>query len=426
MNRAVFRLLLVAPAILAAGCGMPDAMSDAALPPFEVRDSAGIEIVESGDSLWRGEDAWRLSTEPVLTVGGTDESRVEASFQAVGPVRFLASGVVAIVDVGLKEVRLFDLDGDFVRTLGREGQGPRELAWISAMDVIRGDTVVVRDRVAAKSLYFASDGSGVRLVMEPPRQWGGLRRITVEGWTPEGSAIVTHRIGADEYPERMQVVRQEWHLFDAAGEHRHRIDSLPMTVAREAGALGAELVWGGRGLVQPAPNGIWYTFSSRPELVRYEGGRIVRILRFGRETPAIPESLKVAWDEYYQENMRGTFADAPPDLRAELEASIVAQEFADRYPVMTRFLVADDGHFWLRDPVPIATMLEEDDWFRGDQSYSPTWTILSPEGRLLGRVHAPEGFHITDLRGDYVVGHRRDAFDVTEVVVYEIVRPDGG
>jgi hypothetical protein len=53
-------------ALAIAGCGADARRAST----FAVRDSAGIEIVESAEPLWQDGEGWRLSEEPVFDARG--------------------------------------------------------------------------------------------------------------------------------------------------------------------------------------------------------------------------------------------------------------------------------------------------------------------------------------------------------------------
>ena len=50
----------------AVGCGQEDATERLS---FQMRDSAGVEIVESGSPLLSGAEAWSVAADPILQIG---------------------------------------------------------------------------------------------------------------------------------------------------------------------------------------------------------------------------------------------------------------------------------------------------------------------------------------------------------------------
>lgn len=107
-------------------------------PGVVLRDSAGITLVESKDSLW-AEDRWLLDA-PVTVVGapGVVLERV------VGAER-LTDGSVVVLDAGSGLLRWFDADGALRVGVGGLGEGPAEFRSPSALVASGGDTVAVWD-----------------------------------------------------------------------------------------------------------------------------------------------------------------------------------------------------------------------------------------------------------------------------------------
>ncbi len=108
--------------LLAAACSAADR-----LPHRSTTDTleSGVVLVRNeGEGVWDDRSAWRL----------TDEVRIGAR-DGLGPmvfgeIRGLALdrwGRVYVLDGHADEVRVFDADGSYVRTIGRRGQGPGEL-----------------------------------------------------------------------------------------------------------------------------------------------------------------------------------------------------------------------------------------------------------------------------------------------------------
>ena len=50
------------------------------------------------------------------------------------------------------------------------------------------------------------------------------------------------------------------------------------------------------------------------------------------------------------------------------------------------------------------------------------WSVFDPDGRWLGVLTAPEGFHMTDVGADYVLGWATDSLDVAYVQMYGLLK----
>jgi hypothetical protein len=71
---------------------------------------------------------------------------------------FTADGDIAVLDMQLAEVRIFDEEGNFAASFGRQGSGPGEFQLASALDVAPDGGFVVADGMGRKLLFFGPDG----------------------------------------------------------------------------------------------------------------------------------------------------------------------------------------------------------------------------------------------------------------------------
>jgi hypothetical protein len=135
---------------------------DAGTPGDHVslRDSAGIRIVESRAPRLTGNDAPRLSDEPVLQIGSVDGDVDQALFR-VTQLGLLSDGNIVIVET-CTTLRFFDPDGRFLRAVGGRGQGPGEFQYLQHLEILRGDTILAYDFGAFRVTLFDSAGTLIR------------------------------------------------------------------------------------------------------------------------------------------------------------------------------------------------------------------------------------------------------------------------
>ncbi len=147
-------------ATVAAGMVWPE-RTYAQSPPTEqnwlVRDSAGIEVVLNRSPAWTGA-AQGVDPSPSLQIGSLDGD-VPYLFQRIRQVLALPDGRVAVVDRGGAEIRVFDSDGQWLRTIGRQGQGPGEFAAAPTIALAPPDTIVALDASAGRFSRFLLDGT---------------------------------------------------------------------------------------------------------------------------------------------------------------------------------------------------------------------------------------------------------------------------
>jgi hypothetical protein len=72
-------------------------------------------------------------------------------------------GRIFVRDSGNKRIQVFDAAGEYLLTIGREGQGPGEFSELNTL-AVRGDTIVAGDRLNGRFSLFSSDGSLVETV----------------------------------------------------------------------------------------------------------------------------------------------------------------------------------------------------------------------------------------------------------------------
>jgi len=89
--------------LIQAACDRPS--SRAAGP--EVRDSAGIQIIENAGYLWPEGSGWRLSETPTVDIGESDDDPNYQLYSVVGALR-LADGRIVVANSGSSELRFFD------------------------------------------------------------------------------------------------------------------------------------------------------------------------------------------------------------------------------------------------------------------------------------------------------------------------------
>jgi hypothetical protein len=163
-------LFCVAGAILAGQAGQP---------PWKgtVTTEDGVKVVKNPAEPLYGEFAFDLKED--LRLGG--DPAKEASYFPKGAMVFVdAAANLFVTDSGNRRVQMFDKTGSFVRTIGRQGQGPGEYMfpgglnfdaegniWIDSgrqMVVFSKDGLFVRNVTVARSLMRKMVGPGGSII----------------------------------------------------------------------------------------------------------------------------------------------------------------------------------------------------------------------------------------------------------------------
>jgi len=160
-----------------------------------------------------------------------------ASFFSVGTIAVAADGSIYVVDSGNKRVQVFDQGGEYLRTLGHEGQGPGELMLPAAVAIV-GDRVVVNDLLNHRLTIWNLDGDYLADVV--PR--GG--RLMAE---------FLHPVAADAFAAVSRSASAEGPLnliasYGLDGAERVRFAEVPFV---EPVVLGGQV---GVGMIMPHPD----------------------------------------------------------------------------------------------------------------------------------------------------------------------------
>ena len=101
---------------------------------------------------------------PVFSVGAIDGADWE-SFGEVTSARFGPDGNLYVLDGQAYRVLVISPEGELIREIGSQGEGPGEFRMPGGMDVLDDGTIVVFDRMARNFSFLRPDGTYVRSVV---------------------------------------------------------------------------------------------------------------------------------------------------------------------------------------------------------------------------------------------------------------------
>lgn len=423
----------------AEGDGEPGGAASAS--DVTVRDSAGIRIVENHDSAWTEDTRWRLAEEPDFVIGSFDGSVPGTDFGDVVQARAMGDGVV-VTDVTTPGFRIFDETGTFVEQVGRRGDGPTELSYAIEWDVLGTDTIVVWaltktvvfDRGTGEASSYDAGRPPVEAetmdILGPAFQW------VVRGWFEDGSYMMMNNPDPRGAEAGLTTVYQHAEWMRPDGEYVGPLDTLAMQ--RFYTTPGGDLVpvpFQTIGHVATQGMHLWHAFADSLFEVRRistESGAVDRLVRLSAPPTEVDESMTERLREFEErqiEQLIEQMGDQLPDgMLEEMESGMAemrAQQPDARFaPLIVGLRPLSSGHLLVDLP----------DWeWRFAQNQMMTgevpadarakFAVFDPEGRWLGTLEAPAGLAVTDVTGDYIVGYRKDEFDVPYVERWRIVRP---
>ena len=398
-----------ATAILLAGCG-GDRAADRHEPLVDTLRSGTVVVQNSAQGLWDLDPGARWTVVESVRIGSTDGGGPDV-FGSVPTLIVDDLDRMWVVDAMANELRVFDADGRFVRTIGRTGEGPSEFTRIGP--VFRGPdaTIWVEDLSLVRWEVFDTAGIRVEGHPSPTNLRGGLRH-----WTGDGLLLVLA-----PHPESPPQVGLVAYLRTQEGtlEREGRVFELPP----EPRPVGLVTVKSDRISTQvPAPYtpksfgvfgaGLDYWFSDgRARRGNYEIRQIsvddgaTRMTIRRRFTPTeIPDSIRTwAIDSLRQEFREN---DMPTEA---LTLRVVPRE----YPPFSDFFLSADGTLWVRRVFA--------DGLVG-------FDVFAADGRLLGRPNMRAelaGMRIVSITATSIYGIDTDELGVNQVVRLEIQHSPG-
>ncbi len=127
-------------------------------PAAPVKDATSVKM----------EELWRLG-------GETDDE--DEFFGVIADIEIDENGNVYLLDSQLAEVKIYDKDGNFLNSIGREGEGPGEFRLPSAMFFTEEGHVAVVQTVPGKIVILSRDGEPIGDYPLPKPEDGGFQLL---------------------------------------------------------------------------------------------------------------------------------------------------------------------------------------------------------------------------------------------------------
>lgn len=380
-------------------------------PTFAVRDSAGVEIVESRAA------AWTPGAE--FEIGGDPEGDL---FRLSSP-QMLPDGRLIVYDGGSCSLRVYDSSQQPTSSFGRCGEGPGEFTGFRGVWNWRGDSLLVVDQAPTRYALFDRDGVLARTGRVPPDP--SLPAPFVAGVLEGGTFVLRgYRDPAGRTSPGIAVGTLQVALARPDEGSWQLLGSYPgatwETIALdENGALGRQqLPFTGSALVVTDATTVFVGLPDRFEIQSYdETGTLTRVLRRTFDpVPVEPVDLE------HLLNRRLAQVDGEAAQRAvrqayrDLNHAETMPPFGiPRWPGGAEggpgMLVDDTGSLWVFNH------------YRPG-AFENRWTVFSPAGVWLGTVALPERLRPSHIGDDFVLGRWEDDLGFRRVARYRLTKPD--
>ena len=395
MHAPAVILLVLAPSL--AACGPSDTSAAGRWHgSIDTLPSGAVTVTNPATGMWdEGGAPW--SVELVTRIGSLDEEG-PAMLGNVAVIEVDGEGRVWILESQAQELRVFDRDGNHVRTIGRKGQGPGEFNQVNGMAWAPDGHLWVVDPSNNRISVIDTAGSFV----ESHPTAGGFVIFPWRGGFDDQGFFYTYlpmagegfRFGLVKLDAALQPVdtiippqsESEGEFFELRSGDGWMRAGVPFTPGLE---------W------QRARNGnIWFALTGEYRLGELtQAGDTLRIIT--REFDRLPVTAA---------DVDGAIADL--EWFTSQGGKIDRSKFPGTKPAIERFFLDDGGNVWV---IPV---VEGGDRERGD-----TWDIFDPAGRYLGRLTTPvviNSFPPPVFRRGMIYAVSRDELDVPYVVVLRV------
>jgi hypothetical protein len=368
-------------------------------------DSAGILLVESGKASWQVEP-WRLEG-PTISIGSADGPE-ESQLHRVRAVARLSDGRIVLANSGSAELRVYGPDGRWLRSIGREGDGPGEFRLLRSFQLVAPDTLIAFDPSSSRVTVFTADGGlvsskGVSApgeAVQPPDhklsdgRWLNIMPSTeVEGYQRRRNNFVAWTEGQGTVDTLLSRDGQEYLIY-----LRHQD-------GRYLGRGAVVVPFGGQDLSAIGPGRVALSDGLSYDVAVVElGGKEMRFRRTLGRRP-LPDGAIARFVDNY---VSGYQPARQPEVRRHFEQL----PNAGLTPTHSALSFDRAGRLWA-----------ESYRFPWDSLSRRTWSVFNTTGEWLGDVEFPKALRVFEIGDDYVIGVERDSDGVEYVKLYRIAKP---
>lgn len=407
-DSATRRILLwawAAVAVVALGLGMAGCATEAPARGWggsvDTLSSGQISVHNPVGSLWNDGDAWTVHEE--LRVG-TLEGGGPDMLGAITDLEVDRYGRFWVFEGQAQELRVFDAEGRFVRSVGRQGEGPGEfnrvigMAWGPDGHLWVVDPSNNRLSVVDTTGTFVDSHPTIGGVVVQPwpggfDESGRFYTYGVDTSVEDDFALVMVRYGTDLQPMDSVAPPEfpgEREYFEIRNDDNWMMTGVPYTPSLEWRLARDGTYWAG------------LTGDYRIFQLAWNGDTLRSIRRDYEPLPVSAADLE----------------EAREGLEWFLEAGGKADwsRIPATKPAFEEFVIDEAGYLWVQ-------------MVSGPGEERRLFDVFDPEGRYLGEVRAPfpiAFFPPPIIRGDFMYAVTEDDLEVPFVVRARIERPSGG
>lgn len=380
------------------GCGDAPRAADLGV----AYDTVGAveQVTSSGAGVWSGAGgAWTVDETHGVTIGRL-EGADEYVFGQISGLVVDRKARIHVADTQAKEIRVFSPDGEFLRRVGRDGEGPGEFRNISGLALAPGGIAALDGSLGRVTVFDSSDTvvrmfrlerSYMILEYNAPMAFDAAGRFFERARLSlmpgiDSIGVITYGSdGAVSDTVLLAEIRQDHIMVERNG--------MPYMSVPRPFAPQPSIAFGPEGSVYLARGDEYRVDVFSP------AGDSLRVIRRTVEPRSVTAAERDSAAAYVTGIFERTGVKAPPGI-----------EIPQRKPAIQRLVVDASGNLW------VLTAQEA-----GSDRFE--WSIHDPQGRYLGAVTTPV-MTVIQIGDDFLAGTMRGEFDVPSAVVFPIVKPD--
>jgi hypothetical protein len=124
-----------------------------------IEEVDGVTVVKNPKEPMYGEDVFSLEEDLTLEKA---EGSEEYLFERVRNIDIDKNDNIYVLDYMAAQIRIFDKNGELIKTFGRKGQGPGEMQYPFFMQITSKEEVMVFDPRVRHLLFFSMEGKYLR------------------------------------------------------------------------------------------------------------------------------------------------------------------------------------------------------------------------------------------------------------------------
>ncbi|MFC1725170.1 6-bladed beta-propeller [candidate division KSB1 bacterium] len=289
--------------------------------PMDIKYENGIKVVNNPDFP-------KLKTKEVkqkeLLSIGEEEGEKEYNFFRISDINIDGKGNIYVVDWSEREVRVFDKDGNFVKTIGRSGQGPGEFSEPSRIFINSENIIYVFD--SQNGLRVTRFSSGYEYI---DHKTFGFGKVLI-GIDNEDDLFLTNRLDWEYYTGKE---KRSFERLDQNGE-------IISTLVTLEGQNGTPVPDGGLWRTGYEHGAINYALKSNGDLIAGSSDKYIFSVydKFG--------NLKMKFGREY-EPIPVTDADRNKLSKDQKRKKIIPSKKPAFRISYYRFLIDNENNFWV-------------------------------------------------------------------------------